>query len=272
MQKRRLQKEVAKMIKLIVSDLDGTLALPDGSISKETFDVIRKLHEENIKFAVATGRQGITVENDFREVLDYIYVIADNGAIIKYQGKEIGVTYLDNEKARGVIETGKQIEGIKMLICCKDTAYNTTTDEAFEEEITKYYHSITNVTDSNEIKEDIIKIALYHKDGITKEIEDLLQETWGEHFAITVSGKNWVDVGSLHTSKGEGVKFLREKYGLKREECMAFGDYFNDASMLQEVEESYVMEHAPKEMKNYGKHLAPSGKVLEIIKEKCLNK
>ena len=258
------------MIRLIVSDLDGTLVLPDGSISKETFDVIRALHKKNIKFAVATGRQGVTVENDFQEVLDYIYVIADNGAIIKYQGKEIGVTYLDQEKARGVIETGKQIEGIQMIICCKDTAYNMTTDKAFEEEIMKYYHSITNATNSNEIKEDIIKIAFYHKEGITKEIENFLRETWGEHFSITVSGKNWVDIGSLQTSKGEGVKFLREKYDLQKEECMAFGDYFNDASMLKEVGESYVMEHAPKEMKSYGKHIAETGTVLEIIKEKCL--
>lgn len=259
------------MIKLIISDLDGTLALPDGSISKETFDVIRALDKKNIKFAVATGRQCITVENDFREVLDSIYVIADNGAMIKHQGKEISVTYLESKKAKGVIETVKQIEGAQILICCKDTAYSMTTDQAFETEIKKYYHSITNVDHTNEINEEMIKIAIYHKNGITKEIENLLQETWGEHFLITVSGQNWIDVGSLHTSKGEGVKFLIEKYGLKREECMAFGDYFNDQSMLEEVEESYIMEHAPEAMKKYGKYVAPSGKVLEIIQTRCLN-
>ena len=127
------------MIKLIVSDLDGTLALEDGSFSKETFEVIHALNKKNIKFAVATGRQGATVENDFKAVLDCIYVIADNGAMIKHQGHEIGVTYLDQQKARQVIETGKQIEGIQMIICCKDTAYNLSMDPHFEDEITKYY-------------------------------------------------------------------------------------------------------------------------------------
>ncbi|MEG0372263.1 MAG: HAD family hydrolase [Clostridium sp.] len=258
------------MIKLIVSDLDGTLALADGSISRETFEVIRKLEAQHIKFAIATGRQGATVENDFKEVLDYIYVIADNGAMIKHQGQEIGVTYLEQEKARGVIETGKQIEGIEVLICCKDTAYNLTTDQAFKEEIAKYYHCLTNVAHSDEIQEDIIKIALYHKEGITREIEAILQDTWGEFFAITASGKNWIDVGSLHASKGDGIKFLQDKYNIKKSECMAFGDYFNDVSMLQQVEESYVMDHAPTAMKGYGKYIVEHGKVLDTIREKCL--
>ncbi|WP_053986236.1 Cof-type HAD-IIB family hydrolase [Niameybacter massiliensis] len=258
------------MIKLIISDLDGTLALEDGSFSKETFEVIHALNKKNIKFAVATGRQGATVENDFKAVLDCIYVIADNGAMIKHQGHEIGVTYLDQQKARQVIETGKQIEGIQMIICCKDTAYNLSVDPHFEDEIAKYYYSLQNVDSSDDIKEDIIKIAFYHREGITKEIENVLKEKWGEHFAITVSGKNWVDIGSIQTSKGAGVRFLQQKYQIDPAECMAFGDYFNDVSMLNEVEESYVMEHAPVEMKQHAKHIAKTGKVLDIIRERCL--
>ena len=258
------------MIKLIISDLDGTLADSKGRIPEEAFKVIEELHKKNIKFAVATGRQGITVENDFKDVLDKIYVIGDNGAIIKHQGQEIGITYLDQDKARGVIETVQQIEGAQMIICCKDMAYKMTTDDAFEAEIAKYYHSLGQLEEGKELVEPMIKIAIYLKEGITPEIEKLLRDKWGEFFSITVSGKNWVDVGSLETSKGVAVRLLKGALQITSEECMAFGDYFNDASMLEEVDESYIMEHAPEGMKKYGKYTARTGSVLDIIKERCL--
>ena len=51
------------MIKLIASDLDGTLAHADGSIPKETFSCVRELEEKGIQFVVATGRQGVDAAN-----------------------------------------------------------------------------------------------------------------------------------------------------------------------------------------------------------------
>lgn len=258
------------MIELIISDLDGTLADNKGQIPEEVFEVIDALEAENINFAVATGRQCATVENDFKSVLDKIYVIADNGALIKHKGELVGVTYLDQVKAREIIETIKEIEEVEMIISCKDTAYKITKDQDFHEEVSKYYHSLSYVEDQSLIEEDIIKIALYNKDGISKDFEALLRDRWEADFSITVSGRNWVDLGSLHTSKGMAVKVLKEALNITKENCMAFGDYFNDVSMLGEVEESYVMEHAPTEMKAYGKYIAEVGSVLEVIKERCL--
>lgn len=258
------------MIELIISDLDGTLADSHGQIPEEIFEVIEALEIKNIKFAVATGRQCATVENDFKSVLDKIYVIADNGALIKHEGSLVGVTYLNQIKAREIIDTIKEIEEIEMIISCKDTAYKMTKDQDFHEEVSKYYHSLSYVEDQSLIEEDIIKIALYNKEGISKDFEDLLRDKWAEDLSITVSGRNWVDLGSLHTSKGIAVKVLKEQLNITKENCMAFGDYFNDVSMLAEVGESYVMEHAPTEMKAYGKYIAEAGNVLEVIKERCL--
>ncbi|MBC8580784.1 HAD family hydrolase [Zhenhengia yiwuensis] len=258
------------MIKLIISDLDGTLADNKGQIPEEAFTVIEDLEKKNIHFAVATGRQCATVENDFKSVLDKIYVIADNGALIKHKGKCVGVTYLEQEKAREVIEEVKRLENIEMIISCEDTAYKITKDKAFHEEVSKYYYSLSYVQDQSLIEASIIKLALYNKDGITKEFETWLREKWGEDFSITVSGRNWVDIGSLYTSKGMAVKMLKEQLIIEKENCMAFGDYFNDVSMLAEAEESYVMEHAPEEMKAYGKYSLDEGSVLKVIKERCL--
>lgn len=57
---------------------------------------------------------------------------------------------------------------------------------------------------------------------------------------------------------------------MKKKTAWPSENYFNDVSMLAEVEESYVMEHAPEEMKAYGKYSLDEGSVLKVIKERCL--
>ena len=62
------------MIKLIVSDVDGTL-VPDGSskINPEVFDTILKLREKGIQFAIASGRPWASVEHAFEPVKRKIF-------------------------------------------------------------------------------------------------------------------------------------------------------------------------------------------------------
>ena len=57
------------MIKLIVSDVDGTL-VPDGSpdLDPEVFDIILKLREKGMQFVVASGRPWASVESAFEPV------------------------------------------------------------------------------------------------------------------------------------------------------------------------------------------------------------
>ena len=72
------------MIKLVASDVDGTL-LPEGSsdMNPELYDVIRRLKEKGIVFAAASGRQMNSVRRVFRPVLDDVYFISNNGGYVK---------------------------------------------------------------------------------------------------------------------------------------------------------------------------------------------
>ena len=86
------------MIKLIASDIDGTLikdSTPD--LYPEMVWAIKKLKEKGILFCAASGRQYESVRNVFREVADDIAYIAENGAHIRYQGKNISVTPMKRE-------------------------------------------------------------------------------------------------------------------------------------------------------------------------------
>lgn len=74
------------MVKLIASDLDGTL-LQNGArdVNPIVFDQIRTLKEHGIMFAAASGRQYLNLRRLFTPVQDDIAYIAENGSLcIRY--------------------------------------------------------------------------------------------------------------------------------------------------------------------------------------------
>ena len=75
------------MIKLVITDIDGTL-LDEGqtNLNPEYFDIIRKLTERGVTFAVATGRHAVSVKKTFGPVLDCIWIVSQNGSVIEHNG------------------------------------------------------------------------------------------------------------------------------------------------------------------------------------------
>ena len=69
------------MIRLVASDLDGTLLYPDGNLPEGIFDTIEALHAKGVLFVAASGRQHGNLRRLFAPVKDKIAFIAENGAI-----------------------------------------------------------------------------------------------------------------------------------------------------------------------------------------------
>ena len=77
------------MIKLIVSDLDGTLLPPTKIMPEETFPLIEKLTARGGTFAPASGRQLPNLKKLFAPVVDKIAIIAENGGLVWHKGEII---------------------------------------------------------------------------------------------------------------------------------------------------------------------------------------
>ena len=78
------------MIKLVVSDIDGTL-LEDGGheLNPELFEVILKLREKGMQFAAASGRQWASIEQVFDPIKEKIFYLSDNGAYVGCHGRQL---------------------------------------------------------------------------------------------------------------------------------------------------------------------------------------
>lgn len=261
------------MIKLIATDMDGTLLNEQGCLSNEIFDIIKKLKEKNILFAPASGRQYYNLENKFSRVKDDIIYIAENGCYVVTKGTEISSNYLDKKIVKKLIHTARKVDGTDIVLCGKKAAYVEKDSKEFINEVEKYYYRYEIVEDLNKVEDDILKFTLYDPKGPEVNSNKVFQPLFKDKLLVVVSGKVWLDIINKDINKGIAIKQLQRKYNIKPEETMVFGDYYNDIDMLQSAYHSYAMDNAPEEVKKHARFIAKSNRengVIDVIKSLVL--
>ena len=111
------------MIKLVVSDIDGTL-LEDGGheLNPELFDVILKLRAAGMQFAAASGRQWASIEAVFEPIKEKIFYLSDNGAYVGMCGRNLFLNPIDRDLIHEMIRDIRAA-GLTVLLSGPDQAY-----------------------------------------------------------------------------------------------------------------------------------------------------
>ncbi len=122
------------MIRLIATDLDGTLLEPDGTLPDGIFDVIEALNALGIRFAAASGRQFSNVKRLFAPVADHMDFLCENGALCVVDGQCVGVTPIPKLLAEEMIRD-IQAAGMHLLISGRDTCYVLDEDRRYTDDI-----------------------------------------------------------------------------------------------------------------------------------------
>ena len=244
------------MVKLIASDLDGTI-LRHGAqkVDKSTIEVIGKLLDAGLLFAPASGRQIVSLKRLFEPVSDRLVYISENGALSEYRGEVIAKTAMERNLALQIVEDVYEQPHCEVLISGQHTAYIKPKTEEYLYRMTKVVNYKTTIIDKfSDIDEDILKIAVCDLSGINNSKEHFFSR-WKGQASIAVSGELYLDFMESSVSKGKAMRQLQEYFGLSRDECMALGDNYNDIDMLNSVTYSYVMETAADDIKKHGKYV-----------------
>ena len=231
------------MVKLIASDLDGTI-LRHGAqkVDKSTIEVIGKLLDAGLLFAPASGRQIVSLKRLFEPISDRLVYISENGALSEYRGEVIAKTAMERNLALQIVEDVYEQPHCEVLISGQHTAYIKPKTEEYLYRMTKVVNYKTTIIDKfSDIDEDILKEHFFSR--------------WKGQASIAVSGELYLDFMESSVSKGKAMRQLQEYFGLSRDECMAFGDNYNDIDMLNSVTYSYVMETAADDIKKHGKYV-----------------
>lgn len=268
------------MVKLIVSDMDGTLLNEKMQISKSNAEAIREAEKQGIPFIVATGRGYTEAKPLLDEVGLSCPIIALNGAqIYDAEGnlqKTAGLTkdtadkiiqkirkhglYCEITTGKGIFSNSKvkRIETVASLLSetNPDTTYKMAVVLAAARlEIMNIHY----IDDYDELIEDdtidILKIIAFSENGpkVLNPIKDELNEL-GD-LAITSSFENNIEINNIHAQKGIAVTEVAKERDIDLKDVMTFGDNLNDLSMLSITGYSFAMENAAKEAKEAAKFL-----------------
>lgn len=262
------------MIQLIATDIDGTLVKDSSKeVYEELLIAISQLTERGIHFVVASGRQYASIYKMFEKVADKIDFIAENGAHIIMNGKNLSVIEMNRPYVEQIMEDLRKLysKDCHVVASTPTGCYLESKDETFIHLIRDSYRNEVHLTDDILAeKEPIIKLAIYKKGGIRDIGESLLIPKWKDKVKTCMAGEEWVDFMDFKVDKGAALIKLQEAYQVTKAETMAFGDNNNDKGLMLAAEESYAVENAVDEVKAVAKHTCPSYEykgVYQVLKE-----
>lgn len=248
------------MIKFIATDIDGTLVKESSpALEPALLETVEALVEKGVWFCAASGRQYHSLYRMFHTVADNIAYIAENGAHICLGRQNLQVTAMAREHVEGIVKQLRQYDDTcDILLSTPEGSVFESKSRAFRDLIEHQYHNkFRQVADMLALDEPILKISIYHKDGIQELGEKVLIPQWKDKVKACMAGKEWVDFMDASVDKGHALTYLRNYFGAAKEETMAFGDNANDIGMMQAAGESYAVENAVAEVKRAAMHICP---------------
>lgn len=260
------------MIKLIATDMDGTLLDAEKKLPKEFPLLLRILQERQITFAIASGRSYPALVNLFGKAAEDLILICDNGGNVKMPGKPSVYQWMPFNVVHTVLDVCQEIPNVVPVLCCVNGIYYpVTAKEQFQQEISNFYVQFSSIpyTALYQLTDPVIKIALCAMEGPEQQLYPLLAEQFGKEYELVVSGDVWMDMMCKNVNKGNAIKQLQDILCITKEETMVFGDYHNDISMFEQAKYSYAMAQASDTVKRYARLIAPPHTENGVIRTIC---
>lgn len=239
-----------KRITTVVSDFDGTL-LKHGmqKPSEEFLTLAKRMLDQGIRFVAASGRQYPNLKRILAPIAHRIGFIAENGALVVWEGQVLHKCVIDRELGMRLIEDMKREPDSEILVSGEETGYIVPNNPEYAyvlEHVVK--NVVTVLTDFEEIDDDMIKISIYYPGGVPEASRESFLKKYGDQLLVVESGGGWFDFMSRESGKGPALGVLAAHMGFSLEETVAFGDSENDISMLREVGLGFAMASAGKDV------------------------
>ncbi|MBO5934672.1 MAG: HAD family phosphatase [Clostridia bacterium] len=272
-------------IKIIASDLDGTLLAPDHvSITPRTLSALTKAHSVGVKIAISTGRT-LSLIKDVAEKLPFVdFIIYSNGAGVYDCNKKqpVFVQPIKKETSGKIIDMLDRLGVYYNVYAAGNIWLTPASDTSIFEKVDlpkdflhQFLATAKNVPDIKNATADAdteMIISYFAPDEARNEIMSFVKNS-GELHTVSSFSDN-IEIISEKASKGNAVKAICDILGCTAENTMTFGDAWNDCSMLEFAEHSFAMENGDEKSKNSAKNICPSNAedgVAQMIEKFILN-
>lgn len=267
------------MIKLIASDMDGTLLNKEHDISKENLEAIRKVQAMGIHFAIATGRDIDGVKPILEKHNIKCECILSNGAEYRdINGNIIEAINIEKSLVKQILKILKDNNIMAELYTSDGIYTNNSKEEVYEgsvhmmscfnteksiEEIREQAkeavkrRNVKYINDMNKFLESSIEIrkifAFYMNTEVIEKVKNILENI--EELAVSSSFINNIEITNINAQKGPIIEKAAKKMNINKDEVLVLGDSFNDKSMFETFIHTVAMENALPEIKQMARYI-----------------
>lgn len=243
-------------VKLVAFDLDDTLLNDERDISEHSVEVLRKCAEKGIYIVLCSGR----AENGILPFVRKLniaglqtgrFIIAMNGAEVFDLHKRESV--FEEKLGGGILKTVHQEAAKRDMgchVCDADTIYADRDTPWTRKDALMCGLNFKVVEDFDSFMEKgHPKILIPAPEEQVASFMPYLKEKLKGRAAVFTSKPYFLEVMPYNCGKGQSILWLANHLGIKKIETMAFGDSFNDESMISLVEYGIAMKNAQDEIK-----------------------
>lgn len=236
-------------IKLIVTDIDGTILKNNFKFNKEVKDCIKALCQNDIRVVLATGRMHSATVHIAKELGLETPIISYQGGLIRHNGETLYERNLDELKAKEIICWAKK-NNVHINLYMDDKLHveqdsetiRRYTDERMATFIAKPFDELV----LGKINKMLI-INFEDQNKVTMWKEYL--ETKYQDIYFVKSMPYFCEICHPEATKAHAVDFLKDYWGLKREEILTIGDQDNDIELLNAGGIKVAMGNATENLK-----------------------
>lgn len=231
------------MIRMVCSDLDGTLLRYDQQeLEDRILNQIRALAAHGIRFCPASGRQYTSLKRLFAPVAEHCVFLCENGGVLYDNDRVLAKTPMPRALAEEIAwDFWNDSDGKgEVMLSGENTSYLMERGLGMTDRIRFIGNHYCSIQDPAQIPEDIVKVSVYLEEGVENYVDRFVPR-WKQANAA-VAGPKWID--TTFANKGIGVSKMCQALDIRPEEVMAFGDNYNDVSMLDIVGAPYLMQTA----------------------------
>ena len=234
-------------IRLLVSDVDGTLVDKDKQLAPATADAVRRLREAGCGFTIisARPRSGMMPIADTLG-LDGVLGAFNGGLVFRRNGQVVEHHVIDPDVARGVFELVADAAVDRWVFA--DDRWHASTDQGVHVDHERIASNQEPVVQGS--FDDLLtradKITFVSDDpALLKDLHERCASAFGPRATITQSQTYHLDVTALEANKGAGIVALCAAAGVELAETAAIGDQNNDLPMLERAAFAIAMGNAP---------------------------
>ena len=228
-----------KMYKVLAFDIDGTLTNSEKKITEKTKNAIFKAAEKGCKIVIATGRpvQGIVEyakELKLRENGGYILAFNGGRIISCADDKIVSDRLVPVEYYKEIYELSKK-HGVNLLTYEGDGVISENIDDEYLNVETSICHldkiKVPNLLER--LTFGVNKFLMTAEGSYLAEVEKDVYEKLHDRMDVYRSEPFFLEILPKNINKASALEELINILGCKREELMAFGDSYNDLTMIQ---------------------------------------